>query len=189
MPGAGKTTALGVLGGRGHQIVGEYLCARPGVDDDEAHQGNWIAKAAVSAAAVTRGHVFCDRDFLSSLAFAWSIADRELVARRTGWALSNLAAGRLVVGGAYVVLDVTPQLSLVRRAGQLRSEHPWSRVPELERLRRFYMAPAEALRLMDSDLEAAFASTGWHAVSGESTPEQVASCAARLAEERGRWPR
>jgi predicted ATPase len=77
MPGAGRTTALGVLGGRGRQVVGEYLCARPGVDEDEAHQGNWIAKAEVSAEAVTRGHVFCDRDFLSWLAFAWSIAARE----------------------------------------------------------------------------------------------------------------
>jgi thymidylate kinase len=190
MPGAGKTTALGLLEGRGHQVVGEYLCERPGVDEDQAHQGNWITKATVADRAVAEGHVFCDRDFLSSLAFAWSIADRELIARRAAWALTELAVGRLLVGGAYVVLDVTPQLSLARRARQLDSEHPWSRAAELERLRRFYLAPVEALRLMDSELAMAFASVRWCLVSGEeSTPDQVADSAARLAEELGQWPR
>lgn len=190
MPGAGKTTALGLLRERGHQVVGEYLCERPEVDEDEAHQENWIAKAAVTSRAATQGHVFCDRDFLSSLAFAWSIADHELIARRTAWALTQLAAGRLLVGGAYVVLDVTPQTSLARRDGQLDSEHPWSRVAELERLRRFYLAPAEVLRLMGADLAMAFASVRWCPISGEgSTPDQVANSAARLAEELGRWPR
>ena len=95
-------------------------------------------------------------------------------------------AGRLLVGDAYLVLDVTPRLSVARRAGQLRSEHPWSRLTDLERLRRFYLAPLDALRLMDADLAAAFAGARWCSASGEgTTPEQVAVSAARLTEEPG----
>ncbi|HEY4026414.1 MAG TPA: hypothetical protein VGO86_08280 [Candidatus Dormibacteraeota bacterium] len=35
MPGAGKTSAAAVLERRGHQVVGEYVSERPGVEDDE----------------------------------------------------------------------------------------------------------------------------------------------------------
>jgi len=136
MPGADKTSAVGVLERRGHQVVGEYVSERPGVHDDEAHQRNWIAKTAIAARAATSGDVFCDRDFLTSLAFACSIADSKLLRERIAWAMTHLAAGRLVVGNAYVVLDVTPRLSLARRAGRLSPEHPWSWPAELERLRR-----------------------------------------------------
>ncbi len=189
MPGAGKTTAAAVLGRRGRQVVGEYVSERPGVDDDEAHQRNWIAKTAIAGRAAASGDVFCDRDFLTSLAFACSIADRDLLRERIAWALTHLAAGRLVVGDAYVVLDVTPRLSLARRTGQLSSEHPWSRPAELKRLRRFYLSPPEALGRMDRDLGAAFAGARWCSASGEAmTPEQVAVLAERLAEEVARWP-
>jgi thymidylate kinase len=189
MPGAGKTSAASVLERRGHQVVGEYLAERPGVDDDSAHQRNWIAKTTITVRAARSGRVFCDRDFLTSLAFACSIADGELIARRTAWALTHLGAGRLMVGDVYLVLDITPGLSLARRAGQLSSEHPWSRPAELERLHRFYRAPLEVLARMDSDLEAAFAGARWCSVSGEeTTPEQVAGLAARLADEAGQWP-
>jgi thymidylate kinase len=189
MPGAGKTSAISVLERRGHHVVGEYVSERPCVDDDEAHQRNWIAKRAIAARAATSGNVFCDRDFLTSLAFACSIADRGLIRERIAWALTHLAAGRLVVGDAYLVLDATPSLSLARRAAQLSSEHPWSRFPELERLRRFYLSPLEALRRMDLDLAAAFAGSLWRSTSGEATsPEQVAVLAERLAEEVTRWP-
>jgi thymidylate kinase len=189
MPGAGKTSAVAVLERRGHQVVGEYVSGRPGVDDDEAHQGNWIAKTTIAARAARSGDVFCDRDFLTSLAFACSIADSKLLRERIAWAMTHMAAGRLVVGDAYLVLDATPSLSLARRAAQLSSKHPWSRFPELERLRRFYLSPLDALGRMDVDLAAAFAGARWCSASGETTtPKQVAVLAQRLAEEVSRWP-
>jgi thymidylate kinase len=190
MPGAGKTTTARLLEKRGHQVVGEYLSERPGVNEDEAHQRNWIAKASVTSAALAQGHVFCDRDFLTSLAFAWSVADRELIARRSSWALRHLAAGQLVVGDAYLVLDVAPSVSLARRAGQLVVGHPWSRLVELERLRRFYLSPLEALSGIDVELAAAFAGARWCDVSGDkTTPEAVVTSALGLAEELGGWRR
>lgn len=188
MPGAGKTSAVDVLKRRGRQVVGEYVAERPGVDDDEAHQRNWIAKTAIATRLAPTSAVFCDRDFLTSLAFAYSIADRGLLSQRVSWALTHLAAGRLVVGDAYLVLDVTPLLSLARRSGRLSSSHPWSRRSELERLRRFYRSPLDALREIDEDLGAAFGSAPWWFASGMSRPEDTAALAERLASEVIPWP-
>lgn len=52
-PGAGKTTALQLLARRGHSVIGEYttssgttipIAGHPGVNDDDAHQRNWLIK-------------------------------------------------------------------------------------------------------------------------------------------------
>jgi thymidylate kinase len=189
MRGAGKTSAVGVLQRRGRQVVGEYVTEHPSVEDDHAHQRNWIAKTAIAVPASTAGDVFCDRDFLTSLAFAYSIDDRDLLARRAAWASTHLAAGRLVIGDTYLVLDITPQLSLARRESRLSSAHPWSCPPELERLRRFYLSPLDALEWIDDDLAAAFACARWYLTSGEATtPDELAVLAERLAEEVSRWP-
>src|SRR4051794_36612360 len=88
MPGAGKTTTAHALGDVGLYVLGEYtsttaatipLCEHPPVEDNGAHQNNWLRKAAQEARALTTGHplVFADRDWLSSLAFAYSIAHTD----------------------------------------------------------------------------------------------------------------
>jgi predicted ATPase len=60
MPGAGKTTLITALAARGLQTVGEYVTDdgatlawqhRPAVDDDQAHQRNWILKHRVLTAS------------------------------------------------------------------------------------------------------------------------------------------
>ena len=189
MPGAGKTSAAAVLERRGHQVVGEYIAERPGVEDDEGHQRNWIAKAAIAALAMASDHVFCDRDFVTSLAFAVSIDDSDLLRERTTWALAHLAAGRLAVGDAYLVLDVTPGVSLARRTGRLSPEHAWCRPRHLERLRGFYQSPLDSLCRIDAALGEAFARAHWFFASGEATaPQQVAELAERLADQIARWP-
>lgn len=165
-------------------MVSEYIAERPAADQDEAHQHNWIRKAEIATREMAAGEVYCDRDFLTSLGFAYSTADRGLLSRRTAWALEHLANGRLVVGDAYLVLDVTPGLSLERRFGTLCCEHPWSRPHVLERLRRFYLSPLDALRRIDGHLAMAFASARWRFIRGEAmTPAEVAALAENLAEE------
>jgi hypothetical protein len=67
---------------------------------------------------------------------------------------------------------------------------PWSCPAELERLRRCYLSPLDALDRIDDDLAAAFAYARWCLTSGEATtPEELAVFAERLAEEVMRWPR
>ena len=189
MPGAGKTSAIGLLERRGRQVVAEYVSDRPGVEDDEAHQRNWIAKTAVAIDLAREGPVFSDRDALTSLAFAFSIEDPGLLSRRIAWARTHLAAGNLVVADVYLVLDIDPRRSLTRRAGWLCPAHPWSRPLELGRLRRFYRSPVEELAMIDTDLGAAFERARWCLSSGMCPPEATAAIAERLAREVAPWAR
>jgi hypothetical protein len=85
VPGAGKTSTAGVLERRGRQAVCEYVSECPGVENDDAHQRNWVAKTAIAVPASTAGDVFCDRDVVTALAFAYSIDDRDLLAQRQPW--------------------------------------------------------------------------------------------------------
>jgi thymidylate kinase len=180
MPGAGKTTAAAALAGQGHSVVGEYtddsdatiaIAAHPGITDDDAHLANWLRKAAQCADRLTsRPVVYADRDWLSSLSYAYSADDGNLLDRRAAWAARHLSAGILLLPSAYAVFDLDPAASIARRATRLRAGHPWNHPAALERLRRFYLDPAACLRPVSPELAATLSVPAWTAVSGHDEP-------------------
>lgn len=208
MPGAGKTTLAAALTGLGHHVLGEYtahapppapttprcggpaaasapetvpLAEHPAVHDDDAHQANWLRKAAQAAHALRTvdGPVFVDRDWLSSLAYAYSIADTDhgrLLRQRGIWARENLAGGRLLLADFYVVfqLGVTP--SLRRRTGTLRGAHPWSHPRALKRLQTFYQAPTQIIRRLDPVLGAQLRQATWRSLPGIASTSHALQC-------------
>lgn len=186
MPGAGKTTLIAALAALGHQVLGEYtatdvsipetvpLAEHPAVHDDDAHQANWIRKAAQTAHALeTTGRpVFTDRDWLSSLAYAYSIADTDhgrLLRQRAAWARANLAAGRLLRADTYLVFHLSVTLSLRRRAGALPAAHPWSHPKALRRLQTFYQAPTQIIGHLDPTLAAQLRHAFWRSLPGTAS--------------------
>lgn len=183
MPGAGKTTAAGALAELGHAVVGEYtnnahatiaVHAHPGVDDDDGHQLNWLRKAARCTSLLNQSPVvYADRDWLSSLSYAYSTepGDRgTLLARRVTWAGRHLADGTLLLPGHYVLFDLDPAVSIVRRAARLRPGHPWNQPEALDRLRQFYRDPASALRPSNPELADALTRAIRISVSGHDNP-------------------
>jgi predicted ATPase len=158
MPGAGKTTAARALAERGLPVLGEYtddtnaviaVALHPAAGDDAAHQQNWIRKAAqCRARQADGGTVYADRDWLSSLSYAYSIAttdDGALLQGRAAWAASRLREGRLLLPGHYAMFCIDPATSLHRRASRLRPGHPWNNPDALRRLCDFYADPSQAL--------------------------------------------
>lgn len=183
MPGAGKTTAADALADLGRAVVGEYtndahatiaVRAHPEVDDDDAHQLNWLRKAARCTSLLDRSPVvYADRDWLSSLSYAYSTAPADcgtLLTRRVSWARRHLADGTLLLPGLYVLFDLDPAASLARRVGRLRPGHPWSRPETLDRLRHFYRDPVRALRPFTPELADVLTLTARIAVSGHDDP-------------------
>jgi predicted ATPase len=192
MPGAGKTTAAGTLAERGLPVLGEYtdnanatiaISAHPPVDDDDAHQQNWLRKTAQCSARLARGGtVYADRDWLSSLSYAYSTAAADggtLLWHRAVWAASRLREGSLLLPGIYVVFDLDPATSLDRRASRLRPGHPWNHPGSLRRLRAFYTCPSQALDPIHPGLAQALWQPRRADISGLSDPHQIAD---RLAE-------
>jgi AAA domain len=183
MPGAGKTTALQVLAGQGHTVVGEYttpaghtvpMADHPSVDDDDSHQRNWLIKSAQARdARGARKPVWLDRDWLTSLAYAASLADRALLAERAGWAADHLAAGDLQVADSYVVLHVDHATSLARRADRLSADHVWSSRPGLVRLGQFYADPVAAVATVHAELAGRLAAVSWRHLHGPTIAEAV----------------
>ncbi|MGH3548277.1 MAG: glycosyltransferase family 4 protein [Pseudonocardiaceae bacterium] len=155
MPGAGKTTAATALAAENWTVVGEYTSptgaiipteAHPALDDDTAHQHNWLRKHHQVQAARRDGPVFCDRDWLSALAYAYSVMDDgELLSKRARWVSDHLDRGNLALASSYVLFQLDPRISLRRRADHLTPGHPWSSLPGLVRLAAYYRDPAEAL--------------------------------------------
>ncbi|WP_075739107.1 hypothetical protein [Actinoalloteichus sp. GBA129-24] len=89
---AGAATALAA---ENHLVIGEYTTttgavvpieAHPPVDDDAGHQANWLRKHHQVQTARCHSPVFCDRDWLSALAYAYTAADPDLLERRSYWA-------------------------------------------------------------------------------------------------------
>lgn len=194
MPGAGKTTVAAALGGTGVHVLGEYVShtgtavpigVHPATSDDTAHQANWLHKTTLARRSLSDGAVvYADRDWLSSLAFAYSIAasdDGTLLRDRACWALTCLAAGTLVLPGSYVVFQVDVATSLRRRAGRLRPGHPWSHPAPLWRLQHFYTGPARAIATTCPPLAAALARPAWRYFSGHRDPDETAQVLRDLA--------
>jgi hypothetical protein len=157
MPGAGKTTAATALAAENRTVIGEYTTttgdvipieAHPAVDDDASHQHNWLLKHHQVQEARCRGPVFVDRDWLSALAYAYSVTDDDhgaLLAARTAWVSDCLDRGDLTLGSTYVLFQLDLTVSLRRRAHRLTQGHPWSSLPGLVRLAAFYADPATAV--------------------------------------------
>lgn len=150
MPGAGKTSAATALAAQNWTVIGEYttvtgdvvpIHAHPDVGDDAGRQRNWLRKHHQVHAARRNGPVFCDRDWLSALAYAYSVADTdhgELLDSRARWASDCLDHGDLTLASTYIVFQVDPTISLQRRANRLTPLHPWSGLHGLIRLAAFY---------------------------------------------------
>lgn len=193
MPGAGKTTAARALRDS-HPVVGEYTTAagatipdgrHPGVGDDHVHQANWLIKARIASAHLaTAPTVVCDRDWLSSLAYAYTVPDGgDLLRRRCRWAQHHLRAGSLRTADRYVILDVDADTSLERRAHRLTTGHPWSTRAGLTRLRAFYRHPAAALADEAPPLANRLAAADLIRVAADQPPGLVlAAITATLAE-------
>jgi predicted ATPase len=184
MPGAGKTTTAAALAARGHAVVGEYTTSteatlaiedHPDISDDDAHQANWLRKAAQCTTRLARAPVvYADRDWLSSLAYACTISDGgNLLAHRAYWAARHLADGTLLLPAAYAIFDLDPAASLSRRAGRLRPGHPWNQPDALDRLRLFYRDPARILIPVCPELAAALATPGRIDLSGHDDPRRI----------------
>ncbi|MGH3719561.1 MAG: hypothetical protein ACRDRI_12135 [Pseudonocardiaceae bacterium] len=183
MPGADKTTAATVLAAENRTVIGEYTTptgdiipieAHPTVDDDAGHQRNWLRKNHHIQVARRHGPVFCDRDWLSALAYAYSVTDGgHLLASRTRWASDGLDCGKLTLASTYVVFSLDPTISLHRRADRLTPGHPWSSLPGLVRLAAFYADPTEALAPVHPDLATRLRTATWHPLRGYSHDRTV----------------
>jgi ATPase subunit of ABC transporter with duplicated ATPase domains len=182
-PGAGKTTALQVLAQRGHSVIGEYttpagstipIASHPAVDDDAAHQRNWLIKN--EQASSVRGQqraVWLDRDWISSLAYAYSLGDRQLLAARAKWAFECLDAGDLTTADTYVVLHVDPAASLARRASRLNAGHIWSTAAGLLELHGFYADPIRAIARVHRQLALRVGTAHWEHLQHPTIAEAV----------------
>ena len=155
----------------------------PAVDDDDAHQRNWLRKTAQCTTRLAHaGTVYADRDWLSSLSYAYSTAAADggaLLRRHAGWAAAGLGDGSLLLPGIYVIFDLDPATSLDRRAKRLRPGHPWNHPSPLRRLRDFYTSPSRALLPVHPGLAQALRQPRRADISGLSDPHQIA---VRLAE-------
>lgn len=180
MPGAGKTTAATTLAAENRTVIGEYTTAaggvvpteaHPAVGDDDGHQRNWLLKHHQVHAARRTGPVFVDRDWLSALAYAYSVTDTDhgaLLAARTRWVFNCLDLGDLTLGGTYVLFQLDPTVSLRRRAHRLTPGHPWSSLPGLVRLAAFYTDPVTALAPVHPELAGRLRAATWHPLRGYS---------------------
>jgi hypothetical protein len=182
----------GTLTARGHSVVGEYTSGteatlaigdHPDISDDDAHQANWLRKAAQCTPRLAcHPVVYADRDWLSSLSYACTADDDgELLARRARWAARHMDGGTLLLPDAYAVFDLDSAASLSRRAGRLRPGHSWNQPAALDRLRDFYRDPARALRPVCPELAAALSIPGRLDISGRDDPRRVLDRLAGLA--------
>jgi hypothetical protein len=194
MPGAGKTITAHSLADQGRTVIGEYtdsaattiaISMHPGVDDDDAHQQNWLRKATQCRAHLASGRtVYADRDWLSALSYACSVAgtdDGGLLRQRASWAAHHLRDGSLDLPAIYLIFDLDPGTSLARRAARLRPGHPWNQPDTLRRLRDFYASPSRALSQINPGLASALQQPRRIDISGLADPSLILRRVAGLA--------
>lgn len=193
MPGAGKTTTACALRRRGLCVLGEYtddtdetvaVGSHPAVAADDAHQHNWLRKTAQCSVRLSHGStVYVDRDWLSSLSYAYSIACADsgaLLRQRCIWTASRLRDGGLLLPSVYVMFDIDPRTSLRRRSGRLRPGHPWNRPDALRRLREFYTSLSDVLFPIHPGLAMALRLPVRLAVSGRDDQGKILHCLSAL---------
>lgn len=186
MPGAGKTTIAQRIAATGTYLLGEYttgsgttipIAAHPAPGDDDAHQANWLRKAAQARSVLASGRpVICDRDWLSSVAYAYSVADSDggsLLRTRSAWAATCFEDGALLVPGTYLIFHIDTATSLRRRAGRLKDGHPWSLPGPLRRLQHFYADPLSVVTGIHPRLGAILGQAQWRHVSGNQGRQHV----------------
>ncbi len=152
MPGAGKTSLANLLTAQGEHVLPEYVVNQgmpPAPEDNDAHQQNWERKEQLLAATSAHRPVIVDRNFLSSLAYAYSIRSSnqgaQLLVERIGWCRERLASGQFEHPRIYCIFDCPIQLSLSRRGIAQPGDHSWTTWQVLRELRRFYATMPEAL--------------------------------------------
>ena len=127
------------------------------------------------APALAHGRpVVCDRDWLSSLAYAYSIAGSDgsrLFRARAAWAAACLDDGTLLLPGSYLIFDLDAAASLHRRARRLKDGHPWSLPGPLRRLQDFYADPVAAVADAHPGLGATVHRARWQHVCGHDDPQ------------------
>jgi hypothetical protein len=127
--------------------------------------------------------VYADRDWLSSLAYAYTLPRRDgenllarraenLLARRAEWALTSLLRGALLLPAYYLIFHVDVATSLHRRTERLRPDHPWSNPVLLRRLEHFYNDPAYAIAAACPRLSDLLSQADWHHIVGAASPQQ-----------------
>ncbi|MFI6290041.1 AAA family ATPase [Nonomuraea sp. NPDC050790] len=179
MPGAGKTSIVELLAQENVPVLGEYTSQaaqtlehadHPPVHDDDAHDANWLLKAAQACALLDRHQVVaCDRDWLSALAYAHSVADYPLLTARAEWVADQLAVGRLLLAHTYAVFDLDAAQSQARRGQAVRAEHPWREAEALDRARAFYSAPISAVARYHPALARTLEAARWMRLSGSDS--------------------
>ncbi|QVJ00301.1 hypothetical protein KGD82_16180 [Nocardiopsis eucommiae] len=117
--------------------------------------------------------VVSDRDWLSSLSYAHSTSDLDLLNARCAWALEHLERGRLQVAHLYLVVHVSPQISLERRHHRLQPGHPWSTAEGVERLADFYANPVTALASHHAPLAQTLDGARWVHLDGNRPVHEV----------------
>lgn len=182
-PGGGKTTALQVLADRGRSVIGECeipagtmmtIASPSAIDDDATDQRNWLIKdEQASSARGQQRAVWLDRDWISALAYAYSLDDRQLLAARANWAFGCLDAGDLTIADTYVVLQVEPAVSLARRASRLSAGHIWSTAADLLRLHGFYADPIRAIARVHRQLARRVGTAHWEHLQHPTIAEAV----------------
>lgn len=152
MPGAGKTSLANLFTAQGKRVVPEYVVNHgmpPAPEDDNAHQQNWERKEQLLGATSAPRPVIVDRNFLSSLAYAYSIRSSnhgaQLLVERIGWCRERLASGQFEHPKVYCIFDCPIQLSLSRRGIVQPGEHSWTTWQVLRELRHFYAIMPETL--------------------------------------------
>jgi hypothetical protein len=138
--------------------------------------------SAVCASATEARYV--DRDWLSSLSYAYSIACADssaLLRQRCSWIASRLHDGDLLLPSIYVMFDIDPRTSLRRRSGRLRPGHPWNRPDALQRLREFYASPSDVLFPIHPGLAMALRLPARLTVSGREDRGKISDCLSALS--------
>lgn len=158
MPNAGKTTLTNSLARLGWQVVPEYVADDgrwPSTDNDSAHQYNWVLKERLLGER-PRTPVVVDRNFLTALAYAYSVrrqpGQRRLLSERVEWLRRHLTAGSFRHPALYCVLDLDADTSLQRRGREKPSDHPWAQRTVLDELRAFYARMPKGLAELHPDL-------------------------------------
>jgi len=129
------------------------------------------------------GTVYADRDWLSSLSYAYSTAAADggaLLRHRAAWAARRLRDGSLFLPGIYVIFDLDPATSLDRRASRLRPGHPWNHPRLAAAAPRFLRLPSRALDPVHPGLAEALRQPRRADICGLTDPHQITGHLAEL---------
>ena len=176
-------------GSRGLPVLGEYtddadatiaIAMHPAVDDDDAHQQNWLRKAAQCTARLARDRHGLRRPGLAQLPVL-RLLHRGGRRRRPAPPACRLgsppprATAACCCRASTSSSTSTPPPASDRRAGRLRPGHPWNQPGALRRLRDFYADPAGHCARSIPGLARALRQPGRADISGLGDPHQISA--------------